>query len=146
MTYKKIINLSGRYKFVRDACEDIYDYALSLPSLEGKIQILHSNPRTVDVTLRPFVNFYKTSSTVEPNLIIHCFPYTTYKNLQDLNNYVDKESLNMFTKINLFVHEPCIIDSFKQDILGRRSIYNDLYCTSDSYENKNKQIQKYLNP
>ena len=36
MTYRKIINLSGRYKFVRDACEDIYDYALSIPNLEGK--------------------------------------------------------------------------------------------------------------
>jgi len=144
MSYRKIINLSGRYKFVRDACEDIYDYALSIASLEGRIQVLHSNPRTVDITLSPFVNFYKTSSTVQPKLIIHCFPYTTYKNLQELNNYVDKESINMFTNVNLFVHEPRIIESFKNDILGRRSIYTDLYCTSDTYENKNKKIQKYL--
>ena len=142
--YRKIINLTGRYKFVREACEDIYDHALNLPSLEGRIQVLHSNPTNHRLSLDPYVNFYKTSMTAQPRLIIHCYPYTTYKNLQDLNNYVNKESLNVFTNINLFVHEPYIIDEFKQEILGRRTVYNDLYCISEPYETKQKRIQKYL--
>lgn len=140
----KIINLVGRYKFVREACEDIYDCALSMPAIRGNIQILHSNPKTQELTLRPFVDFYRFKGNETPKLIIHCFPCTSYKNLEDLNKYIDTKSIHIFEKMNLFVHQPPIEPDYREDILSRRTLYNDLYCTNDPYEHKQMKIMKYI--
>ena len=140
----KLINLVGRHKHVRDAATEIYNYASGYPVFRDHTMIFHTNPTTIKLSLENVVNIKNFNQNTSPKIIINCFPATSYENLLSLNIYVSYQSRYLYENINLSVQGFAITDDYKQQLLEKYYLYNDIYSLTDSESVKMSRIKSYI--
>ena len=142
----KIINLVGRHKHVREACGEIFDIAVKHNFLERRLCLLNTTPKNYEYVFHDYINVYNFNKNENKRLIINCYPTTSLYALVELNEHICKKSDNVYRSINLFANMHQINEQYKQEVLGRYSIYHDFYTLSDSYDQKVDKLAKYIGP
>lgn len=142
---KRIINLLGRYKHVRDASVDIYDFYNNNNGIfKNRVINMHSQPHTVNYQLKNIFEWHKNPTINNPILIINRFPATSYSQLIDLNINIMKQSNYTFDILNLIVHNQKINDEFYKELLDKKVYYHDIFTLCENEYEKFEKINKYL--
>lgn len=140
----KLINLVGRYKYVREASHEIYNYISGYPEFRDHTMIFNTNPTTIKLSLENIVNIKNFNNNTSPKIIINCFPATSYENLLSLNIYVSYKSRYLYENINLSVHRFALDEEYKHSLLQKYYLYNDIYSLTDSENTKIGKIKSYI--
>lgn len=138
MNSYRIINLVGRYKYLKYASEDFYNFAkYDLKFNDNDINLISTDLNSLDFTFKTFI----LHNPKNPNLIINSFYTPNKEKLKIVNDITNLYSNYSYENINL---EVCLLPYNKNkqyDYLSKHTLFNDIYYIYDTDEIKYKKMK-----
>ena len=138
MNTYRMINLVGRYKYLKYASEDFYNYAkYNLKINDKDINLISTDLNSLDFTLKTFI----LQNPKNPNLIINSFYTPNKEKLKIVNDVTNTYSNYSYENINLDVSLLPHNENIKHDFLSKHTMFNDIYYIYDTDESKEEKLK-----